>query len=185
VPPLSYRVTARTSVGIDLRGGGVVDRNGLAFAVSEKPVAETIEVSVDACGCELVGLREVHEHRGDVPEELREGIGEWLFGCDVCQEVCPWTRKARPGRDAALAPAGPLGPLEALLGLDRDAFRARFRHTPLWRAKRAGLLRNAALVLGNRGDARAAPALERALDDEDETVRHAAAWALERLRRLE
>ena len=125
------------------------------------------------------------EHRGDVPEELREGIGEWLFGCDVCQEVCPWTRKARPGRDAALAPAGPLGPLEALLGLDRDAFRARFRHTPLWRAKRAGLLRNAALVLGNRGDARAAPALERALDDEDEAVRHAAAWALERLRRLE
>ena len=88
-------------------------------------------------------------------------------------------------RDAALAPAGPLGPLEALLGLDRDAFRARFRHTPLWRAKRAGLLRNAALVLGNRGDARAAPALERALDDEDEAVRHAAAWALERLRRLE
>jgi epoxyqueuosine reductase len=122
------------------------------------------------------------EHRGDVPEELREGIGEWLFGCDVCQEVCPWTRKARPGRDAALAPAGPLGPLETLLGLDRDAFRARFRHTPLWRAKRAGLLRNAALVLGNRGDARAAPALERALDDEDDAVRHAAAWALERVR---
>ncbi len=99
------------------------------------------------------------EHRGDVPEELREGIGEWLFGCDVCQE--------------------------ALLDLDRDAFRARFRHTPLWRAKRAGLLRNAALVLGNRGDARAVPALERALDDEDEAVRHAAAWALERVRRLE
>ncbi len=122
------------------------------------------------------------EHRGDVPEALREGIGEWLFGCDVCQEVCPWTRKARPRRGAALAPAGPLGPPEELLALDRDAFRARFRHTPLWRATRAGLLRNAALVLGNRGDARAEGALRRALDDDEEAVRHAAAWALERIR---
>jgi len=122
------------------------------------------------------------EHRGDVPRELREGIGEWLFGCDVCQEVCPWNRKTPPGREAALAPAGPLPPLEELLALDDDAFRARFRHTPLWRAKRSGLLRNAAIVLGNRGDARAVQALEKALEDDDETVRRAAAWALGRIR---
>ncbi len=121
------------------------------------------------------------EHRGDIPAELREGIGQWLFGCDVCQEVCPWNRKAPPGRDPALAPAGPLGALEDLLALDAEAFRARFRHTPLWRAKRAGLLRNAAIALGNRGDARAVAALERALSDEEETVRGAAAWALERV----
>ncbi len=122
------------------------------------------------------------EHRGDVPRELREGIGEWLFGCDVCQEVCPWNRKTPPGREAALAPAGPLPPLEELLALDDDAFRARFRHTPLWRAKRSGLLRNAAIVLGNRGDARAVQALEKALEDDDEAVRRAAAWALGRIR---
>ncbi len=122
------------------------------------------------------------EHRGDIAEELRAGVGEWLFGCDVCQEVCPWNRKVPPAREAAPAPAGPLGEPEELLALDADAFRARFRHTPLWRARRAGLLRNAAIVLGNRGDARSAPALARALDDPEEPVRHAAAWALARLR---
>ncbi len=122
------------------------------------------------------------EHRGDIAEDLREGIGEWVFGCDVCQDVCPWNGKAGPAREPALAPSGPFGPLEALLDLDGDGFRARFRGSAISRAKRAGLLRNAAIVLGNRGDARAVPALRRALDDEDATVRHAAAWAVERLR---
>ena len=121
------------------------------------------------------------EHRGDVPGELRAGVGEWLFGCDVCQEVCPWNRKAEPGREPALEPSATLGPLEALLDLDDEAFRARFRGSALTRTKRSGLLRNAAIVLGNRGDRRAAGALTRALEDPDETVRRAAAWALERL----
>ena len=121
------------------------------------------------------------EHRGDMAEELRAGIGEWVFGCDVCQDVCPWNGKAQPAREPALAPARPFGPVEALLDLDRDGFRARFRGSAISRAKRAGLLRNTAIVLGNRGDARAVPALRRALDDEDATVGRAAAWALERL----
>ena len=71
--------------------------------------------------------------------------------------------------------------LETLLELDRDAFRARFRSTAIWRTKRAGLLRNAAIVLANRGERGAAGALTRVLDDEDEVVRHAAAWALAKL----
>ncbi|MBI2158511.1 MAG: tRNA epoxyqueuosine(34) reductase QueG [Candidatus Rokubacteria bacterium] len=121
------------------------------------------------------------EHRGDIPDELRAGLNEWAFGCDVCQEVCPWNGKAAPAREPALAPAAPLGPMEALLDLDANAFSARFRGSAIWRAKRAGLLRNAAIVLGNRRDARAAPALRRALADEEDTVRHAAAWALERI----
>ncbi len=121
------------------------------------------------------------EHRGDIPRELREGIGQWVFGCDVCQAVCPWNRKTEPAREPALSPAAPFGPLEALLALDRDSFRARFRGSAIWRAKRAGLLRNAALALGNRGATRGVPALTRALDDEDEAVRGAAAWALERI----
>jgi len=121
------------------------------------------------------------EHRGDIPGELAEGLGPWLFGCDVCQEVCPWNRKAAPGREQALAPSRSLGPLETLLELDQDAFRARFRGTALSRTKRSGLLRNAAIVLANRGARRAVGALTRALGDEDAVVRRAAAWALAKL----
>jgi epoxyqueuosine reductase len=121
------------------------------------------------------------EHRGDIPGELAERLGGWLFGCDVCQEVCPWNRKAEPGRDPSLEPSGSLGSLESLLALDQDAFRARFRGTALWRTKRTGLLRNAAIVLANRGERDAARALTRALDDEDPVVRRAAAWALAKL----
>ena len=120
------------------------------------------------------------EHRGDIDEPLRPLLGAWGFGCDVCQEVCPWNRKAATGRDPAFVPlAGPAP--EAVLALDPTAFRERFRRTALWRARRSGLLRNAAIVLGNRGDAAAEPALRAALDDVDPVVREAAAWALTRL----
>jgi epoxyqueuosine reductase len=121
------------------------------------------------------------EHRGDIPGELAERQGSWLFGCDVCQEVCPWNRKAEPGRDPALGPTASFGSLESLLALDQDAFRARFRGTALRRTKRAGLLRNAAIVLANRGERGAAGALTCALGDDDPVVRRAAAWALARL----
>ncbi len=121
------------------------------------------------------------EHRGDVADEWKPAMRDWLFGCDICQEVCPWNRKAPPAREPALAPAAPLGPLEALLDLDDAAFRARFGGSAMSRARRAGLARNAALVLGNRGEGAAAPALRRALADPDEGVRRAAAWALDRL----
>ncbi len=121
------------------------------------------------------------EHRGDIAGELADQIGEWVFGCDVCQEVCPWNRKAEPGREPALEPSGSFGALESLLELDREEFRARFRGSALTRTKRAGLLRNAAIVLANRGDRRALGVLERALGDEDAVVRHAAAWALAKL----
>jgi len=121
------------------------------------------------------------EHRGPMEEALRDGIRDWLFGCDVCQDVCPWNAKARPSREPAFAPAAPLEPAVALLDLTGDAFRARFRGSAMSRAKRAGLVRNAALVLGNRRDTGAVPALTRALADEDATVRDAAAWALARI----
>jgi epoxyqueuosine reductase len=121
------------------------------------------------------------EHRGDVADEWKPEMREWLFGCDVCQEVCPWNRKAPPVREPALAPSAPLPSLEALLGMDEAAFRARFRGSAMSRARRAGLARNAALLLGNRGDHAAEPALRRALDDPDPGVRSAAAWALARL----
>ena len=121
------------------------------------------------------------EHRGDVPEPWKPHMRDWLFGCDVCQDVCPWNRKVPAAREPALAPHGPLESLEVLLAMDDATFRARFRGTAIFRAKRAGLARNAALVLGNRGDRAAEPALRRALDDPDAGVRAAAAWALARL----
>jgi epoxyqueuosine reductase len=124
------------------------------------------------------------ELRGPVPEELREGLGDWLFGCDVCQEVCPWNRKALPRTEPALQPRPDLeavDPIE-LLGLREEEFRHRFRDTALWRTKRRGLLRNAALVLGNRGDPAALPALERALMDVEPLIRDAAQWAIARIK---
>jgi epoxyqueuosine reductase len=113
------------------------------------------------------------ELRSPVPEELRPGVGDWLFGCDVCQEVCPWNRKDTTEPEAVDA--------AELLGLTEAEFRDRYRGTALFRTKRRGLLRNAALVLGNTGDERALPALRRALADEEPLVRDAAAWAIARI----
>jgi epoxyqueuosine reductase len=123
------------------------------------------------------------ELRGSIPEELRTGIGDWLFGCDVCQEVCPWNRKAPPGTEPALQPGlvGRSIDLIELLEMSAEDFRQRFRGTALWRTRRRGLLRNAAIVLGNLGDARALPALRKALNDPEPLVREAAQWAIERL----
>ncbi|MGH7279012.1 MAG: tRNA epoxyqueuosine(34) reductase QueG, partial [Candidatus Rokuibacteriota bacterium] len=74
-------------------------------------------------------------------------MGDWLFGCDVCQEVCPWNRKAPPGREPALQAGPALPSLESLRELDDEGFRARFRGSAMARAKRAGLARNAARLL--------------------------------------
>src|SRR5262245_1024056 len=82
----------------------------------------------------------------DLPEDLRPGVGDWLFGCDVCQDVCPWNQKPQPsGSRGTFQPTADTNPVDliALFALDDDAFRRRFRHTPLWRARRRGILRNA------------------------------------------
>ena len=122
------------------------------------------------------------EHRGDVDEALGPPSGSWLFGCDLCQEVCPWNRKAALRSDEAFAARGDAPTPVAVLGLDADAFRARFRGTAITRARRAGLARNATIAVANGGDRSAIPTLEAALDDPDAVVRRAAARALARLR---
>jgi epoxyqueuosine reductase len=120
------------------------------------------------------------EHRGSVPAELRPGIGTWLFGCDVCQDVCPWNRRAaETGEDAFRPRAVPA--LAELLLLDEARYRERLHGSPLKRARREGLARNAAVVLGNEGSAAAVPALADALGHTDPTVRGHAAWALGRI----
>jgi epoxyqueuosine reductase len=120
------------------------------------------------------------ERKGAMPAELRSGVGDWLFGCDVCQEVCPWNRFAPVSREAALQPLEKMNPvaLQELFGLTEEGFRRRFRKTPLWRPHRRGLLRNAAIVLGNQRDETAVPALSLGLDDMEAIVRGACAWAL-------
>lgn len=120
------------------------------------------------------------ELRSQIPFGLRSGIDDWLFGCDVCQEVCPWNRHAPRSREADFAPQAGHNPVDLveLFELDDEGFRGRFRHTPLWRAKRPGILRNAAIVLGNQRSARGFAALCRGLSDSEPLVRAACAWAL-------
>lgn len=122
------------------------------------------------------------EHRDAIPMDLRPGIGEWLFGCDLCQDVCPWNRRAPLSSEPSFAPSRGANPLEIaeLFSLDEAGFRQRFRRTPLWRSKRRGILRNAAIVLGNHPSKAAMPALVRGLNDDEPLVRGAAAWALAR-----
>lgn len=123
------------------------------------------------------------EHRGEIPMELRPGIGDWLFGCDICQEVCPWNRKSPAGVESGLQARVDLEALDSIeiLGLTEEEFRRRFRGTALMRTKRRGLLRNAALVLGNIGDAGALPALRCSLEDAEPMIREAAQWAIEQI----
>jgi epoxyqueuosine reductase len=122
------------------------------------------------------------ELREAIPAELRTGMGEWVFGCDVCQTVCPWNSRAPLSRQTEFEPRANSNPMDLieLFELDETAFRQRFRNTPLWRPRRRGLLRNAAIVLGNRPTAAAIPALIRGLNDQEPLVREACAWALGR-----
>lgn len=120
------------------------------------------------------------ELRGPIPRDLRPLVGDWVFGCDICQDVCPVNRKAERGKEASFrkrhdfdAPA-----LIPLLALDDEGFRERFRGSPVRRAKRVGLQRNVCVALGNIGDPVAAPALSNALRHGEPLVREHAAWAL-------
>jgi epoxyqueuosine reductase len=122
------------------------------------------------------------ELRGAVPAELRPGMGDWVFGCDVCQEVCPWNNHAPASAEPSFGPSADRNPLDLaeLFDLSEADFRRGFRHTPLWRAKRRGMLRNAAIALGNRPTPEAVGALVRGLEDPEPLVRGACAWALGR-----
>ncbi|MGH7268135.1 MAG: tRNA epoxyqueuosine(34) reductase QueG [Candidatus Rokuibacteriota bacterium] len=121
------------------------------------------------------------EHRGVIPEGLRDRMGGLAFGCDVCQDVCPWNRRAPVTAEGAFA-ARDLPSLTELLALDDATCRERLRGSPLKRARRAGLARNAAVALGNRGDAGVGSSLAAAeAGDPDPGVREHARWARRRL----
>jgi epoxyqueuosine reductase len=122
------------------------------------------------------------ELREPIPPEQRASIGPRIFGCDICQDVCPFNRRPSPTTEPAFQPrldSNPIG-LAELLGMDDSAFRERFRGSPILRARRRGLLCQAAYALGNRPDGRAVSALMEGLRDSDLAVREACAWALAR-----
>jgi epoxyqueuosine reductase len=124
------------------------------------------------------------EHRGAIPEEHRRGIGPWLFGCDVCQDVCPYNRGGTPESMEAFEPRARWAEVELadFLGLDEEGFRSWSEGSPLRRGGRDGLARNAALVLGNRGDAVHLAVLDQASRAHPSpVVREAASWAHDEL----
>jgi epoxyqueuosine reductase len=189
-----------------------------AFAAPAPDRCGTCTRCLDACPTQaFLGPRQLDaarcisyltiEKRGPIPEELRAGIGRHVFGCDICQEVCPWNRKAPVGGSPALHPSKPeaglpgtlhpskpkaglpgtLQPrpelvnpdLEWLATMDEREFRNVFRGSPIPRAKRSGIRRNAVVAMGNSGDAKFLPLLRRLTSDPDPVVAEHAAWALQ------
>ena len=124
------------------------------------------------------------EKRGAISEEMREGMGRQVFGCDICQDVCPWNRKAPATNTQEFQPReGLVNPaLEWLACMKEEEFRARFRGSPIRRAKRSGLRRNAVIAMGNSGERRFAPMLQKLSHDEDPSVAGHARWAAHRLK---
>jgi epoxyqueuosine reductase len=121
------------------------------------------------------------EKRGAIAKELRVGMGRHIFGCDICQDVCPWNRKAAvtsaqefQPRDALVNPS-----LEWLAQISVEEFRTVFRESPVKRAKRSGLRRNAVIAIGNSGDRKFLGLLEKFANDDDEVVREAVVWAID------
>ena len=127
------------------------------------------------------------ELKGSIPVALRPRLGNWIYGCDACQEICPWVRRYaphRPMRDPFLHydPELAAPKLVDLMALDEAGFRWRFKGSPVIRTKRRGLLRNVAVALGNWGSPEALPVLEQALQDPEPLIREHAAWAVERIK---
>jgi epoxyqueuosine reductase len=124
------------------------------------------------------------EKRGSIPEELREGMGNHIFGCDICQDVCPWNREAAASRAAEFQPRSELvnPALEWLAGMSQAEFRTAFKNSPIKRGKYAGLRRNAAVAMGNSGERKFIPQLEEMSQDENADIAEHARWALARLK---
>jgi epoxyqueuosine reductase len=120
------------------------------------------------------------ELKDDIPIELRDKMGDWTFGCDICQMVCPWNRFAPEG-DPAFNASHPPHSLTEDLSLTPQAFNQRFKRSSVKRTKRRGYLRNVAVALGNSGDLHHLPVLQNALNDEEPLIREHATWAIDKI----
>jgi epoxyqueuosine reductase len=125
------------------------------------------------------------EKRGAISEELREGMGRQVFGCDICQDVCPWNRKAPSSEKSEFqVREGLVNPALAWLAeISEEEFREKFRDSPVKRTKRSGLRRNALIAIGNSGNRSYIPVAEHALHDPDPVISEAALWAKRRLQK--
>ncbi|MEM7052373.1 MAG: tRNA epoxyqueuosine(34) reductase QueG [Acidobacteriota bacterium] len=207
-PVLERELAARAGIGVQGKNTCLLSRDGSFFLLGEVFTSLDLtpaEPLADLCGrctrcleaCPTDALAEPYrldanrcisywtiEHRGDIPEDLRPQLGEWVFGCDICQQVCPWNiRRQEGGResDFHLPPARRELDLAGLLAIGEKDYQELFRGSAMQRAKRQGLRRNAAIAMGNRGDEGYLPALRRALLDDDAVVRRHAAWAWRRI----
>jgi epoxyqueuosine reductase len=124
------------------------------------------------------------EKRGPIPQELREGMGRHVFGCDICQDVCPWNRKSPATSAPEFQPRGELvnPALGWLAEMQGEEFRQIFRGSPVKRTKLHGLRRNALIAIGNSGERDFIPLLEKFVDEEDQVIAETARWALQKLR---
>lgn len=212
VPLLERAAAARAGVGFFGKNTNLLQpRSGSWFFLSEilidldlPPDGNEIKVScgtcrrcIDACPTDafagpyrLDSRRCISyltiENKGAIPRELRTGLGDWIFGCDVCQDVCPFNRFASDTAWPELHPDAGVGPrldlVEVLSISTDDQFRARFRGTALTRPKRRGLLRNAAIVAGNIGATSAVPSLVARIESDPEPlIRSHSLWALAQL----
>ena len=212
VPLLERAVAASAGVGFFGKNTNLLrPRNGTWFFLSEilvdldlPPDANQIKVSCGSCrrciaACPTEAFVAPYqldsgkcisyltiENKGGIPRELRSQVGEWVFGCDVCQDVCPFNRFASETAWRELGPEAGVGSrldLGELLSMSADEhFRLRFRGTALMRAKRRGLLRNAAVAAANIGAENAVPALVRRIKEDNEPlIRSHALWALAQL----
>lgn len=209
-PVLERELAARAGLGVAGKNTCLLSREGSYFLLGE--IFLSLELApeaplTDLCGrctrcldhCPTGALPEAYrldstkcisywtiEHRGPIPEDMRPELEDWVFGCDVCQDVCPWNLRDQSASDEPdLRLPDERGELDliGLLRLSEDAYRERFHGSPMQRARLDGLKRNAAVAMGNRGDARYVPALERCVAEEpDDMVREHAAWALDRIR---
>ncbi len=212
-PVLERALAARAGLGAVAKNTQLLGRGGSWFLLGElfltldlepsEPLAEDLcgdcRRCLDACPTGALPAPYVLdanrcisywtiEHRGRLPVDVRPLVGDWVFGCDVCQDVCPWNEhRALPADNERSAPfrlpeeRAELD-LRSLLALDEAEYRRRFRGSPMKRAGRSGLRRNAAVAMANRADSAYAPALERARRSRDPVVRSHVRWALKRLR---
>src|SRR5579862_2499738 len=173
----------------------------LGVIVTSLEASAKLQVAADRCGSctrcidacptgALTGVRQMDatrciayltiEKRGAIPEELRGPIGRQIFGCDICQDVCPWNRRAPVGADPQLAPREPLvnPALDWLAAMDESSWEGWFNGSPVRRAKYSGFRRNLAIAMGNSGQAQFETTLRGWTSDSDPVVAEAAQWAL-------
>jgi epoxyqueuosine reductase len=179
----SWFFLAEILVGVELEGGGIPQAHcGACTRCLTDCPTKALEAGHVLKAPLCISYLTI-EHRGAIPHELRPKMDNWIFGCDVCQEVCPWNKKFAQPREDLIEELFPS--LPELMALDEEGFRSRFGRSAIRRTKRRGLLRNVAIALGNSGNPRAIPSLRVALHDPEPLVRSHAAWALGQFREKE